>query len=76
MNIRIWVTIKRMTNKIRSLRRPLIRDYEIGLDCGQLNGNRKEFWGFVFWGNVSRRGTHVNPLKIGSRGARKCFGGI
>jgi hypothetical protein len=29
-----------------------------------------------FWGNLSRRGTHVSTLKNGSRGGKKCFGGI
>jgi hypothetical protein len=29
-----------------------------------------------FWGNFSRRGTHVSVPKIGSRGACFCFGGI
>jgi hypothetical protein len=29
-----------------------------------------------FWRNFSRRGTHVNTLKLGSRGDKKCFGGI
>jgi hypothetical protein len=29
-----------------------------------------------FWGNISRRGTHVNTLEIGSRGGNLCFGGI
>jgi hypothetical protein len=30
----------------------------------------------IFWGNFSRRGTDVSTLKIGSRGAVLCFGGI
>jgi hypothetical protein len=29
-----------------------------------------------FWGKIQRRGTHVNPPKIGSRGDVNCFGGI
>jgi hypothetical protein len=34
-------------------------------------------WGFGFWGErIQRRGTHVNILEIGSRGALLCFGGI
>jgi hypothetical protein len=36
MNIGIWVTEKRMTNKIRSVCRPLIRDYEKRLILGEL----------------------------------------
>jgi hypothetical protein len=32
--IRIWVTKKRMTNKIRSVGRPLREDCEEGLDLG------------------------------------------
>jgi hypothetical protein len=31
---------------------------------------------WFFWGNLSRRGTHVNIPKIGSRAGEKCFGGI
>jgi hypothetical protein len=65
--IRIWVTIKRMTYKIRSERSPLREDYEIGLRIGGLAGFWIEFWNLEFWRNFSRRGTHVNPLKIGSR---------
>jgi hypothetical protein len=30
---------------------------------------------WVFGGRFQRRGTHVNPLKIGSRAAQKCFWG-
>jgi hypothetical protein len=30
----------------------------------------------IFWGNFWRRGTHVNILKIGSRGAENCLGEI
>jgi hypothetical protein len=29
-----------------------------------------------FGGKVQRRGAHVKPLKIGSRGGVFCFGGI
>jgi hypothetical protein len=37
-----------------------------------------EFGNFLgilgIWGKVQRRGTHVNPPKIGSRGAGNCLG--
>jgi hypothetical protein len=39
-------------------------------------GFESVFWELWFGGRVQRRGTHVNPLKIGSRGDKKCFGGI
>jgi hypothetical protein len=44
------------------------------------NGNWPELDWFlgnlVFWGKIQRRGTHVSPLKIGSRGDAFVFGGI
>jgi hypothetical protein len=36
----------------------------------------ERIWDLEFWRKLSRRGTHVNTLKLGSRGAGKCFGGI
>jgi hypothetical protein len=41
---------------------------------GQLAGIGMEFLELNFWGNLWRRGTHVNIPKIGSRGAEKCLG--
>jgi hypothetical protein len=41
---------------------------------GQLAEIGIGFWELDFWGNLSRRGTHVNTPKIGSRGAEKCLG--
>jgi hypothetical protein len=35
-----------------------------------------EFEELVFWRKLSRRGAHVSILKNGSRGDKKCFGGI
>jgi hypothetical protein len=74
-DIRIWVTEKRMTIKIRSGCGPLIRDYEKWLNCGWLGGNWIEFGNFGFGGIGRRRGAHVNPLKIGSRDGQNCFWG-
>jgi hypothetical protein len=43
---------------------------------GQLDNFWKEFGVGNFWDPVQRRGARVNILKIGSRGAENCFGGI
>jgi hypothetical protein len=75
-NIRIWVTFKRVTKKIRSLRSPLIKDDERRLIIGVFKG----IWiglGFgIFGRKLSRRGVHVKPPERGSRDGIKCFGGI
>jgi hypothetical protein len=47
-----------------------------GWEMGQLAGIRIGFGVGIFWRNFWRRGTHVNTLKIGSRGEEKCIGGI
>jgi hypothetical protein len=65
-----------MTGKIRSVRGPLIKDHEMGLVNGGLAEFEKISGNLEFWGKVQRRGTHVNTLKIGSRGVCLCFGGI
>jgi hypothetical protein len=36
----------------------------------------KDFWVLEVWGQVQRRGVHVNTPEIGSRGGEKCSGGI
>jgi hypothetical protein len=41
-----------------------------------MNEIGKNFGVLFFWRKLQRRGTHVNTLKIGSRGAEKCIGGI
>jgi hypothetical protein len=41
---------------------------------GQLNGIELDLGIGSFWGNLSRRGTHVNTPKKGSRGEEKCLG--
>jgi hypothetical protein len=65
-----------MTEKIRSERGPLIKDYEIGLRNGSIGwGFNWIFGGRIFWGNLSRRGVHVNTPEIGSRGGVLCFWG-
>jgi hypothetical protein len=38
-------------------------------------GFQLDFWGRIFWGNLSRRGVHVNTPEIGSRGDVLCFWG-
>jgi hypothetical protein len=43
---------------------------------GQLVGVGRDFWAWIFGGQVQRRGTHVNTPKIGSRVGVFCFGGI
>jgi hypothetical protein len=43
---------------------------------GQLYGIWKILGCWFFWGNVRRRGAHVNIPKIGSRVGQLCFGGI
>jgi hypothetical protein len=55
---------------------PLIKDHEKRLRLPGFELNWIELGFEAFWGNFSRRGTHVKPLKIGSRGAVFCFGGI
>jgi hypothetical protein len=67
-NIRIWVTKKRMTNKIRSVGGPLIKDYEKGLGIGGLREDWKVFGIFGFWGNGSKKG--YTRKTIGNRVAR------
>jgi hypothetical protein len=42
--IRIWVTLKRMTYKIRSASGPLIGDYEKWLGNRGLAENWNDFW--------------------------------
>jgi hypothetical protein len=54
--IRIWVTLKRMTYKIRSVGSPLIKDYEKELRIGSIEGTWKDFWELEFWGNGSEKG--------------------
>jgi hypothetical protein len=73
--IKIWVTEKRMTNKIRSAGRPLIKDGEKGLRNGGFGWVLDWFWVFGFWGNRQRRGAHVFPPEIGSRVAHLCTWG-
>jgi hypothetical protein len=73
-DIRIWVTVKRVTYKIRSGHGPLIRDYEKGLKWWSFGRIWIEFLFGIFWGNFWRRGTHVNTPKNGSRGEGKCLG--
>jgi hypothetical protein len=83
MNIRIWVTIKRMTNKIRSLRRPLIRDYEIGLRLWSTEWKSKRILGFCFLGEFFQKGytrksienrvTRCKEMFWGNLGALRCF---
>jgi hypothetical protein len=43
---------------------------------GQLEGIWNVLRNWIFWRNRQRRGVHVRTLKIGSRGAVFCFGGI
>jgi hypothetical protein len=64
-----------MTDKIRSGCGPLIRDHEERLGNGGIAWIRKDFWVWEFWGKVRRRGTHVFPPEIGSRGDVFCFWG-
>jgi hypothetical protein len=56
-NIRIWVTLKRLTNKIRSGCGPLIRDYENGLGNWAIGWIWIGNWWFEFWGNWSKKGS-------------------
>jgi hypothetical protein len=65
-----------MTDKIRSGWGPLIKDHEMGLVNGGLAGFETIYGNLEFWGKLQRRGTHVNTLKIGSRGDAFCIGGI
>jgi hypothetical protein len=65
-----------VTNKIRSLRSPLIKDGENWLKMGQLDEDWKVFGIWEFLGVGQRRGADVSLLKIGSRGELFCFGGI
>jgi hypothetical protein len=65
-----------MTGKIRSLRCPLIRDGEKGLNYRSFGRIWIGFWDLGFLRVGQRRGVHVNILEIGSRGEEKCFGGI
>jgi hypothetical protein len=44
-----------------------------GQELGQLAEIGIGILGFVIWGKLQRRGTHVNTLKIGSRGELLCF---
>jgi hypothetical protein len=50
--IRIWVTLKRVTYKIRSACGPLIRDHENWLRIGGLDEIGIKFWVLWFGGNV------------------------
>jgi hypothetical protein len=74
--IKRWVILKRVTDKIRSGRSPLIRDGENGLIIGSTEGTWKVFEKFGIFGAGQRRGAHVSVPKIGSRAALLCFGGI
>jgi hypothetical protein len=76
-DIGIWVILERVTYKIRSVRQSLNNGTtRLGWKVGQMRGFGK-FWQIrFFWGNVRRRGTHVNVPKIGSRDGDYCFGGI
>jgi hypothetical protein len=56
-DIIIWVTVKRMTSKIRSLRGPLIKDYEKSWNWGVLVGNWIEFWELEFLSGTSEKGS-------------------
>jgi hypothetical protein len=55
--IRIWVTKKRMTKKIRSAGRPLIKDGEKGLRNGGFGWVLDWFLGFGFLGESSEKGS-------------------
>jgi hypothetical protein len=58
-----------VTDKIRSVCGPLIKDDEIGLKFRGLDGDWKDFLGIGFLAELQRRGVHVNIPKIGSRAA-------
>jgi hypothetical protein len=66
--IRIWVTLKRMTYKIRSVWGPLIKDYEKWLRIEGLREDWKVFGIFGFWGNGLKKG--YTRKTIGNRVAR------
>jgi hypothetical protein len=55
--IRIWVTKKRMTNKIRSVCRPLIKDRENGLRNGGFGWVLDRFLVFGFLEESSEKGS-------------------
>jgi hypothetical protein len=65
-----------VTNKIRSLRSPLIKDGENGLIIGSVEGVWKVFGELGFFEAGQRRGAHVRIPKIGSRVGLFMFGGI
>jgi hypothetical protein len=46
-----------VTNKIRSVYGPLIKDGENGLVFGAIEGNLNQFWGFVFLEGSSEKGS-------------------
>jgi hypothetical protein len=58
------------------VRRPLIKDDENWLDCGQLAEIGLRFLDWDFWEAVQRRGGGVNIPEIGSRDGVLCLGGI
>jgi hypothetical protein len=65
-----------VTNKIRSLRSPLIKDGEKVLIIGPIEGVWKVFGDLGFFEAGQRRGAHVRIPKIGSRDEVFCDGGI
>jgi hypothetical protein len=58
------------------VRRPLIKDDEMGWELGELDGVWELLGIWKFGGTVQRRGVRVSLPKIGSRGDVLFFGGI
>jgi hypothetical protein len=69
--IRIWVTEKRMTRKIRSERSPLIKDYEIRLKLRSVKWELETFEVWNFLGSNSEKG--CTRKDTGNRVARWGF---
>jgi hypothetical protein len=75
-DIRKWVILERVAVENKITAQSLKLGRRDRLDFWSIGGILNRFWVWKFWGNFSRRGTHVNIPDLGSRGARNCFGGI
>jgi hypothetical protein len=68
--------LKRVTDKIRSGRRPLIMGLRNGLKLWSFGRNLKQFWEFNFWGGTSEKGSTRNRTENRVTRYIKMFGGI
>jgi hypothetical protein len=75
-NIGIWVSLKRVTYKIRSVRRPLIKDHEKGLKWWSIGRVLNWNWGLEFLEEFLEKGCTRKHTRNRVTRWRKMFGGI